>query len=401
MGQILHRPGDKQPVVVQSSAMERQIAMWLQQHGFHFNPFTALDAANDPNLHRYWIHHAAFADLWGSWPTLVFEPKGGGKTALRVQVAQTCYIGQESNRPFPISYIPSFLQIGHAQPSLDDHLRGILHSSAVQLLFSLVHRPHWFLRLATQERQLLRAFLEAGLPGPLESFLSLIDEEKRLDTLKQRFRFLPNIRITPDQEQFLLLRNELRATALTPLPVALTERWQLFVALLLEVIQVEAIYLLLDGLDATPETANDPVALTRACAELWRQSQLWAEQRIYVKAFLPAEVREPFLQAFAELPTNTRIGTIIWNEALLITMLTQRIDVATQGLHPQFDTFTEPSFVNIEAQVVGAARRLPREVLALTNEMLQSHVRRFGPTGRLQRQAFEEGLTAYKATLVE
>ncbi len=383
-----------------SSVMERQVDMWLQQLGFRFNPFEALEAATDPNLHRYWIHHEAFEELWGSWPTMVFEPIGGGKTALRVQLAQTCYIGQESNRPFPISYLPSFLQIGHAYPSLDDHLRGILSSAAGQLLFSLVHRPHWFLRLAAKERQLLRALLDRHLPGPLDSFLSLINEDTRLDLLKQRFRFLPNIRIQPDAEQFLTLRNELRNTKSSRLPEALSERWQLFVDLLIQKLQVPSIYLLIDGLDAAPETADDPEALTLACAPLWQLSASWAEQNVFLKAFLPEEVKSTFLNTFTEQPAHVRFVSIIWTEALLTVMLRQRIDVATDGLHPQFDTIAEPGFIDVEGQITRATRPLPREVLALTQEILQSHVRRNGNTGRLSDQDLQDGLAAYRPSAI-
>jgi hypothetical protein len=85
---------------------------WLRWAGFRFDPFGPLDAAADPHLSEYLVGHEVFARVWGDGISWVFAPAGGGKTALRISVMQACWIGQETNRPFPIPYVPPFLAWG-------------------------------------------------------------------------------------------------------------------------------------------------------------------------------------------------------------------------------------------------------------------------------------------------
>lgn len=370
---------------------------WLLDNGFQFNPFAALDAASDPHLHRYFVQQVAFDSLWGPWPSLVFEPKGGGKTALRARIVQTCYIGQERNRPFPISYLPSFLAFGGAEPDLAAHMRQIVMSAARQLLFALVHRPHWYLRLQPDEQSAVCSFLNANLPGPLSTYLLLVDNRGESELLKERLRLLPSIRIEPDLAQVLALREALRQPALAASAQSAASHWELMMTVLKDVFGFQEIYLLIDGLDAGPETAENPEALVRACQPLWMQAPAWAEQQqLFVKAFLPTEAEPVMVTTHQAMMAFARVAAIVWTEALLVEMLQQRIEVATQRLFSSLDAVAVPGFVEIERQIVAQAPALPREVLALTGAFLDAHARQSGPANRLRPESLELGLATYR-----
>lgn len=373
------------------------VDQWLQDNGFQFNPFAALDAAADPHLHRYFVQQEAFDSLWGAWPSLVFEPKGGGKTAWRARIVQTCYIGQESNRPFPISYLPSFLAFGGAEPDFSAHARQIVTSAASQLLFSLVYRPHWYLRLQPEEQAIVCSFLNANLPGPLAGYLALMDDSGDSELLKRRLHLLPSIRIEPDPAQVLALRQALRQRAESTPAQSTTTQWDLMMTVLKEIFKFRELYLLIDGLDEGPETAADPQVLVRACAPIWERAHDWAGQQLFVKAFLPTEAEPVMAGAQPAIMDAARVAAIVWTEALLVEMLQQRIEVATQRLFSSLDALAVPGFVAIERQIVAQAPRLPREVLALTGAFLHANLRQQGADGRLHPSSLAAGLAAYRA----
>jgi len=118
-------------------ASESILRAWLDWLGLRFNPFQSLDAAADTRLGEYLVEHEVLASIWGDWNSFVFAPAGGGKTALRVRTSQACWVGQATNHPFPISYLPPFLLWLHTHPSLDEHLAAISQAGAIRLLLAL------------------------------------------------------------------------------------------------------------------------------------------------------------------------------------------------------------------------------------------------------------------------
>jgi hypothetical protein len=364
------------------------VDQWLQLSGFAFNPFSALDAASDQYLHRYLVQNEAHAAIWGDTTALIFEPRGGGKTALRLGIVQDCYIGQESTLPFPISYVPPFLQWGHISPSAEDHLKALLRFGALQLLISLVYRPHWFLDLPLHHRRLIRMYLDIDLPGPLMGYLTELTTLEDLDHLWRRTGFSPFIRSEPDLESLNSLLDALSATVAAPKASSPIERWQLVQELLLSVLSMDGIYILVDGLDGAPETASDPDVLLNVCDYLWQNGLVWAQDKVFIKAFLPNEVKDTMECRYPTWFRHANIANIHWTEDLLVSMLEARIKAATEGELQSFDILAAPDFASVERQIVAASPHpLPRDVLLLTSELLSCHLRRCKQYGqRLEEQ---------------
>lgn len=366
------------------------IERWLTSHNFSYNPFSALDAASDPNLHHYTVQVSALEALWIPRHVFVFEPKGGGKTALRVRTVQNCYVGQQRNRPFPVSYLPPYIQWGGTKPSPEDHIQAILQSAAKQLFVSFVYRPHWFLELNKHSQRLARSLLDNHLSGPLVGFLDYLNNENdSLELFRRRFGIVLPHRSAPATEQVQALRAGLLETPAQPLQGDLFAHWRVLLELVLSTLGLPSLYLLVDGLDADSETAADPDLLIASCAFLWESLPAWTAERVFIKAFLPAEASSQLLTTYPKESEPVELVHIEWTHDLLVEMIARRIDVATKGQFSSLNPLCGPDWKDAEHQIVEAAKKLPRDVLSLLLGVLYAAATRGGAGGRLRYEDFE------------
>ncbi|GAB4534966.1 MAG: hypothetical protein Kow0063_18640 [Anaerolineae bacterium] len=369
---------------------------WLDGLGLHFDPFLPLDAAADPHLSDYLVGHEAFAVVWGDGVSFVFAPAGGGKTALRVRTAQACRVGQETNRPFPIPYIPPFLAWGHSLPSLDDHLAALARAGAIQLLLALAHRPHWLLRLGDAAIRHVRNILTWNLPGPLPRYLELLRQSSSPQPLQGILDPTFVLSDPPDPATLSRLCDALTSSPpdhATPPPAR--TRWDALRVSLLEQFGFRSIYILMDGLDAAPETAGDPQAVVSSILPLLPLLPEWSARRVFVKGFLPLET-QPLLDAHPSAPlAYAQRAVIHWNPSLLAEVVRRRVYVASEGAFGSLDAITSPALRDVETMLAQAVVPLPREMLVLTRRVLIEHVRRSGSTGKIQEADVEGAIRWY------
>ena len=366
--------------------------------GLRFDPFTTLNAAEDSRLGAYLVGHTLFAHVWGDWEAWLFAPAGGGKTALRVRAAQACWIGQETNRPFPIPYLPPFLRWGHAMPTPNDHLQALTDAGARTLLFALASRPHWLLRLNAADRQLVRAVLDTGLPGPLQGYLDVCRETTDLTRLREILGLdtsfvLPN---PPGTEGLLQWCDCLAAIPASPERPPASARWAALQDVLLNTLGVPSIYVLLDGLDAAPETDQMPEAIANTLAPLLELLTDWGKKRVYVKGFLPLEAQSVLSGRFPASFASARTAHLTWTPPLLAEVIRRRVHVASEGAFGSLDAIASPALRDIETLLAQTVRPLPREILVLTHRVLDEHVTRAGTEGNISSEDVDRALEWYQ-----
>ena len=377
-------PAPEIPVASPGSAIPRT---WLEWLGLGFDPFGPLDAASDRRLGEYLVGHEAFGRVWGDWPSWVFAPPGGGKTALRMRIAQACWVGQETNRPFPIPYIPPLPSWGHTFPSLDDHLTALTRAGTVALFLALAHRPHWLFRLDDGARRAVREALDWNLPGPLNGYLEQCRQSGSLHPLCESLDPTFVLPDPPDETTLLRWCDVLDATlgdaSVRPSP---SEQWHNLCDLLLNTLEFRALYLLVDGLDAAPETTADAQMIAGCLSPLMPLVGDWAERRMFIKGFLPLETRDLLINQFTLAFTDAHIATIHWTPELLAEVIRRRVYVASQGSFGSLDAVASPALRDVETMLSQASLPLPREVLVLTRRVLEEHVRREGNSGKIQEE---------------
>jgi len=363
----------------------------------------ALDASVDAQLPEYLVAHDKFEAIWRDGVSFLFAPAGGGKSAFRVRLAQASRAEEDGRRVFPVVYmLPESVVLADESERLDAHLREIRRAAASELFLHLAHRPYEFLDLDDVARRTVRYLLEESLPRPLEHLLEQLEPraglnpEARLRALAQSYD--PGaVWLNPPSEKSLTEFR--RALAETPLsepggaPGDLLEPW---LDLLLNTLRFEAVYLLVDGVDAYPETINNSGYALALIKPLLDQAKGWEERRLFVKAFLPIETKSAVQEVYPLLTSPRNTVIIRWTRDLLTEMLRRRVAAATGTAPASLDMISAPGFRGVDLLVVNAVNPLPREVLAFTSRMLHAMQQRTGGTGKLSREDFEAARQWYE-----
>lgn len=376
---------------------EKSIEKWLAWAGFRFDPFRHLDAAGDPRLGDYLVGHRVITQVWGEGLSWVFAPLGGGKTALRIAVMQACWVGQETNRPFAIPYIPPYSSWGHATPSLEEHLEALAHAGGTALFLVLAHRPRWFFRLDRRAQQRVRRLFQWTLPGPLPSLLG--ECRRGIHALRRALAPSFVLRDPPDPDVLRQWCDALaRSSEESPeegSPSPGHEGWGYLCRILLEDFGFPSVFVLVDGVDSAPETAEDPEAVVHCLAPLLGRAEEWASRRIFIKCFLPEEAYPVLRARFSTLVDTARTTTIRWDPGLLAEVIRRRVYVATEGAFGSLDAVCTPALQDLETNLAKVVYPIPREMLMLTRRVIEEHVQRAGEERPIEEEDVQQAIEWY------
>lgn len=386
-------------ITISSISNLGNLETWLASAGLSFNPFKVLEASADSHLLSYLVGHDAFEAAWGEWTSFIFAPAGGGKTALRSRITQACWATQQTNRPFPLVYSPPFLKWGHVTPTLDDHIAALTEAGALYLLLILFHRPHWFMELSKEEKYIIRNIFDSCLPGPLESYLGACDAVNNVSPFSEKFQ---PASLPPDSPSGIILKEFISALRKTPTKFTSARSetivlWKTFTDVIINVLQIPAIYILLDGLDSTSSTAENPDVAVNVIEPILRESLQWASQKVYFKAFIPIETRPQLEKRHSNLVNQSQTVDLIWTPDLLAEVIRRRVYVASRGEFGSLSAIASPPLFDFELTLAKQVFPLPREILALTHRVINDSASRGNLISMITEEDFYTALQWYKS----
>ena len=367
---------------------EEKLQDWLQEVGLEFNPFLPLDASEDSRLSTYLVGHEAFADLWGDWSAILLAPAGGGKTAFRVRLAYACRAGEDGRAVFPIVY-----RFPHGPLTWEAHLEAIGRAAAHELLLTLAWRPGLFERLGQADRQEVHRAIEWNAPGLLDQLLPQIRRVGSPKPIVQLYDLsaghLPN---PPSPERVRALCDDLQALPLVSSPPSPSERFD-HLRSLLSKLGYQAVYLLVDDVDAHKEVQQDLRTGLKWLRPLLENAPTLEERGVYLKLFLPQGF-EIVREDDKLLTSQTKFVKIEWARQQLVQMLQSRVRVASKGEFHSLDAVSNPALHHLEETLAEQAHN-PRALLDLSNTLLLAHVRREKPGALLDEQDLASALELY------
>jgi hypothetical protein len=170
------------------------------------------------------------------------------------------------------------------------------------------------------------------------------------------------------------------------------EHWEGLLSWIKEFLNRPAVYVLVDGLDAWPETSWNMKFLLDSLIPLLDQAPAWSEKDCYLKAFLPSTAL-PIIQG-QNLPPEVQVGQISWSRSLLSHMLQRRMIAASRGEMDGLAALAEPSLADLDGRLIQTVKPLPRELLVLVNRILDAHARNQIP--RLRRESVKRAIDEYQ-----
>ena len=381
------------------SVMEK---FWLNHFGFRFDPFEHLEASADSNLNRYLIGYETFSIAWMESPALLFSPPGGGKTALRIYTARACWTGAGGYQPFPIHYhLPHYFQKGNFS-TLEEHLEQIVHSSVHALFLAFAYYPLIFLKAPPTLQKQLAQFIFTWIPN-IDYYLEVL-RDGQPDRIAAQLDRSYQLHQTPDPSLLSLLCETLEkylAEQPSPISLSIQKIFERLTKWITQDLGFRAVYLLLDGVDGFPELARSPGFAAESLVNLFANAPTWTEERIFLKGFLPLEIRT-HLQARLEKqwPAFGQVE-LKWDEAMLADLIRRRVYAATDGEFASLSAVSAlPSVQDLELELARAVYPLPREALVLVKRILFAYEERWwgNPHSekRIQVEDIEKALAWYR-----
>ena len=201
---------------------------------------------------------------------------------------------------------------------------------------------------------------------------------------------------TPGEELWRSLCDTLLKTPAAAVPASSRKRLDTFVEVLVGELGLSSVYLLVDGVDGFFETATDPRAAVALIDPLLAHVTGWAQHRLFLKAFLPAEVAPALETGHLALLRTCRRADMKWFTPLLADVIRRRVFIATEGAFSSLDALSTPELTDVETQLARAVTPLPREALVLTGRLLWEHARRSNGADKLDVADLEVAMRWYE-----
>jgi hypothetical protein len=360
---------------------------WVDVVGLELNPFEKIDAGSDPLIPFYLIDHNQFEHVSGDQPSLVFAPAGGGKTAFRVRLARECRAGRNGRRIFPIVFKPTVPGDSDEDKEHSTHRQrtDLLHYASKELFLHLAYYPYALDEMDSEIRKTLLQMISWDLDFPISYYLGQMEDAGSIEPFLAAFDptagSLPN---PPGREDINYLSKKLSQYAADVEKPEDEKRLDCLFELLFHKLKYEAIYILVDGVDAFLETVHSPERALAAISWFIDNTLLWMKNRIFVKFFLPDEVYPIAMKipAFRLLTLKSKIAIIKWDADKLSEVIRQRLQEASGGKYDSFaaisDRALRASGRTVEEILIADLRRhkksSPRSLIRAANQLITNHI---------------------------
>lgn len=399
---MLAPPPSQDQIEVNSS---EHIDSWLRSWDFVANPFTHRQAEGERHrLDRYFVSHSCFKQLRANDASkIVFAPRGGGKSAMRIMLEAECQPRNPTSAVFAVSLtdLAPFLDgpVPLNQLSLKDYVKRIIAQTLSSLLPALAAATPSQVQFENDEIGELRYWINRSVRDPFsfDQLTRLVGSvEPGMDLREQR-----NVARDIQDPQHWISGASRRLDWLKDLwgrlntvqevkPVGATDSdhatMKTFVSSVLFWLGLgpnpcTCFCLLVDGADEHSRTQNDPEVTAQLLKPLLGDISFLEIPNLVVKFFLPAEQRF----ALERIARKDRLNVVrlTWTQSAddgpdsLRQLLRRRIAAFNEGGLQGLGELCVPAMRRwIEDAMLEKAGASPRDLLHLGYLLLEEHCSR-------------------------
>lgn len=381
---------------------------FLNKLGLKANPFQYTNADQEDLLESYFVPPPYFQSIWGTpdkpASCIVFAPRGAGKSAQRRMVE---FRSKESGDVLTIEYSRFEFNNGTDLSKIDlqYHLTNIIRLILFSILLNIYEREmnHMYLE-STDKRYLMelsRFYLTSLSPEEVKRSIQSIKSpfEKGIDFLNKRFWAVSAI--------ISIVLHKLQMG-----PIALDRPGQLpninsvsknhldLLAQVLLRLGYKCIYILIDKVDETELTGNDPEASFLLIRSMLRDLELLQQPHIGFKFFLWNEV-SPHYKKFSRAD-RVQQYELNWQREELRKMMQLRLQTFKLNSDDTlaFSDLLHGEMSNEEKQAVESlllafAHGSPRDMIRIARQMISEQLRLNPYHGKITREAVKAAFNTF------
>lgn len=346
--------------------------------GFNKKPFAYTNADEEENLEEYFISPPYYENIQGDYNSpssnIVLAPRGSGKTAQRKMIE----IWSKDKPVLCVTY--DRFELG-ANQNIDDitlnyHLKNILQQTLIHLVIWLHNYPDNIKTLTKEDKRNLSVLCHNYLGDINASDINnVINNLKSVNEKIKKF-WNENIGFLDTLLNFVLKKYDLPELDLPELKqeekkLGQSYKYQLeLIYQLAQKIGFKAIYILIDKVDETHLTTNDPNATFRLIEPLIKELETHSIKGYAFKYFLWDKIYNKLLESAR--PDRIQINTLEWSKEKLLLMLSYRLKAFSGGKITCINELYQNYFNKITSDeiIVALSWRSPRNVIRFCQEII-------------------------------
>lgn len=366
----------------------QSVSNWLEAFGFSSNPFEVTEAeegiGNDSAaefLESTFVEPAQFEDILGNplhpKSTLVFAPRGSGKSSLRVMLANKCRSGIYLNKrvyilPIILTHFLHLNQyVNDPGRLVDEYAREILNHGVAALIQMIKNVP-----------DLASAALSLKIPSRIDLLSYLWISEGYISIEERNLAIYlfgteitstnpgPSLGFLPQEDSgkkrvLVISNNEIDEIASQKKILPGVELLARFVQLVVE-LGIPTTYVLIDGLDEDWETASNPDRIRLMIGPLLSNLALMNSiPHLAFKVFAPTESSEILLSTSQIRKDRLMIIPIQWDDHGLLSILRNRLSYCSQQAVQSLTSVSSSEITDSDSELVKRAYGNPRHLILL------------------------------------
>lgn len=388
------------------------VETWLYERGFEkANPFatTVADQEKEYLAEELFMPVNEYDRIKGPETLIVFAPRGGGKSALRVRLSAISLPQNEKAEVLAVccTDLEPLLVQYRADGCLTEEAFAayLLRQTAAILLDVITPRsPEKVEQVEPMERSLMAAFVRAHAPHVLTA-QSYYQRFRQLDVtfkvdwtmfrtavVKQQLRTFLQVTSLANNKTASLLADICDEPITSAPPITWLEQFKAVVSLL-ESIGIHQLQFLIDRVDESPALAGDHEKQVDFLSPLLAYLNLLELPGLAFKFFLAQELRK----IMGQRPSLRRdrlldkAVTIQWDKETLKKLLDDRVQFFSEGRVPSLVALCdEQEGAEIEDELLKLSLGSPRRMLTAVQLLVRLHVQKESSAPFLTKEGWKK-----------
>lgn len=346
--------------------------------GFDKNPFAYTNADEEENLEEYFISPPYYENIQGDYNSpssnIVLAPRGSGKTAQRKMIE----IWSKDKPVLCVTY--DRFELGNNQ-SLDDitlnyHLKNIIQQTLIHLTIWLSEYPDTLNNFTKEDKKNLNVLCHNYLGEITASDVNNVVNNLKSVNEKIKKYWNEHIGFLDTLLNFILKKYDLPQLDLPQInqeekKLSQSYKYQLEIIYQLATrLGFKSIYILIDKVDETHLTSNDPNSTFRLIEPLIKDLETHSLKGYAFKYFLWDKIYDKILASAR--PDRIQINSLVWSKEKLLQMLSQRLKAFSKNeiysINQLYNNFF--SEITADEMIIALSWRSPRNVIRICQEII-------------------------------